>query len=300
MSVFSKVDTNQQWTDRCLRDPANQNLVKYIPSSKYLFTVKKAKAKYKSKKVINPYLQDFEEITEKYLEYIPAKLNEEVGFKDFAKYYKPGIIPHPDLWPAYQVFKGFTHQFLKPFQPMPLREVFHDTQWDTSKGAFWGFSQLQHNPLFGEKDKLIYEQWFWDYDAEWEESLVSDDPEWCVFAVSEKDELRLKSKVEEDKTRTINAAPFEHTLACAKELGNLHKQLLEWGLKTRMLYGFSPYLGGWNRLIKILKDFLYANGTDASQYDSSIREMFFALFIDWIESLLPFDASWERSFIVAI
>lgn len=269
----------------------------HIPAYYYLFSVVKGVKKHKQRLFANPYFSEFiKEDLEKYDKFIPAKLNNEVALKDFCKYYKSHIEMPENMELAFQMVCTVMDRHLTSFDRADISQVLAETQWDTSVGNPWSGMpdpvtkrcpiskrSLEASPLFHKYFDLYYE------------SLKTDDPMGCLFTDFNKEEIRPREKVEEDKTRGICSAPYEHTRACAIELQNLHRQMMALPTMFPWLYGFSPYYGGWNELIKEMVRFgSFANGSDASQFDSSIREWFYDLFYRFCVRYMSFKDLPER------
>lgn len=268
----------------------NENLFKFIPASNYLFSVAGGDKKYKPTKVDNPY-GDYSD--EKYRVYLPSVLSERAAFKDFSKYYKAHLQPPLELRLAYDLLVEFTNTFLHSYKETPLHEVLTEHDFSTSVGKFWSSVKSGTGKQITKRE-LMNKPEFWDYFWEYRDLLGTDDANLSVFNVSLKEELRHFEKVAEEKTRTICAAPIEHTLCCGIEFQDLHNQFMQAGLATRCLYGFTPYYGGWDILMRKFSGFNYCNGRDATQFDSSMRQFVFEYFTDWLLKYLPSDASEER------
>lgn len=298
--IFDHDDFLYKFSDNVKRN--SPNLVKFVPARNYLFTVRKA-IQYGARHVDNPYLERFLHETEvgrlykdiDFDSYIPARLNEEVCFKDFGKYYKHGVSEPEYFRLSYDLSIRFCETFLTEHHEVSIEDAIQSTEWSTSPGMPWVqiASVLYPGEKIGKRE-LLEKPYFWEHFWEYYRRLSTDSPMWCMFNVALKEEIRPKEKVEQDKTRTICAAPIEHTLACAVDLLDLHQQFMKAGLRSRMLYGFTPYYGGWDKFMKYLSKFPFANGWDASQFDSSMREWILDSVLRLIMHFLPQDCSPER------
>lgn len=269
---------------------------KFIPAWYYLFSINKGQKKHKQRMVANPFFNEYVKEDLGFDKYIPAKLNDEVALIDFCKYYKPHVEMPQDMEFAFLMVTKFCDQYIMSFDRTPIEDVLSETQWSTSVGSPWSGMQdpltrrcpiskrnLENSPIF----QSYFERYYC--------SLKTDEPLLVLFSDFNKEEIRPFEKVEENKTRGICSAPYEHTRACAIELQALHQQFMHLPTSFPFLYGFTPYYGGWNELISGLKKFGdFANGSDASQFDSSIREWFYELFYRFCVRYMSFKDLEER------
>lgn len=256
-------------------------LSKYVPAEFYLFSINRGDKKHRHRLVVNPYFSSYFDPNDKSFDkYIPATLNSEVAYKDFAKYFKSHIEAPPEMWAAYSMVISYMEGYLTSFDRATVEQVLSATEWSTSVGNFWSgmIDPDTHKPPISKRN-LEASEIFQEYFERYYDSQKTDEPMLSVFTDFNKEELRLEEKVLEDKTRGVCAAAYEHTRACALELLNLHEQLMRTPIGFVFLYGFTPYYGNWDKFIKnLLQHGKYFNGSDASQFDSSIRGWFYSFF----------------------
>lgn len=235
----------------------------------------------------NPYAQLYFDVSKEKISYVPSVMSEETLLKDFVKYYKPHITPPAEVGIGIMMTNRFFRKFIKQWKPVDYEHAILELDYSTSPGFPWN--------LFFEKADLVQNPIFREYYKSYWKSLSTKYPKSVIFNISQKEELRHVDKVLAGKTRSICAAPMEHTIACVQMFKGFMDQFLDYNLEMKHLGGFTPYYGGWNELIRRLKRYNKCNGYDFGQYDSSIREFFFDGFSDLLCSYLHGDEAKMRA-----
>jgi len=264
LPTFVKESKDGEWTQK--QKDRTPTFCTYIPVHRYHCNFLRH-PRYKASKKMNPYAKMYLDLTEKYFDYVPAVLSEEAALKDFVKYFKEHREPNEFIHLGKVMTHRYLKRYIKDWKPIPYLEAIQHLDYSTSPGFPW-------NQKF-DKRTLVNEPKFIEYFNKYFTSLETDDPLYVLFNMSLKEELRPKEKVEEMKTRTICAAPVEHTIGCIMMFKGFMDQFLHWNIEMRHLGGFTHFYGGWDYLIKKLKRYEKCNGYDFSQYDSSIRDFFF-------------------------
>lgn len=119
----------------------------------------------------------------------------------------------------------------------------------------------------------------------WVDSLSTHDVIACLFALSLKDEILKKQKVDDNQTRLFMSASILHHFACVKYFGDMSDRLMnERG--TWCTAGQDFHYGGWNAMLRSLP-FRHFIGLDASMYDMSLFVKLWNLFNVVLKSLCP-------------
>lgn len=120
---YSKVLHNHERDTYTYREGVDPLLKKYIPPERLIFSEVTHEKKHKPLMVENPFIKWLPEDPD-FEKYKPAVLNNEVAFKDIAKYLNKSDIPLPhDMWVAYKMFLSMMECHITSFDSTPLSDV---------------------------------------------------------------------------------------------------------------------------------------------------------------------------------
>jgi hypothetical protein len=143
------------------------------------------------------------------------------------------------------------------------------------------------NSRFKTKEECLSDPDFLDYLKEYDSSLKEGAMK-SFFAVTLKDEILKRQKIQEKRTRLFCLAPVEHHFACVRRFGKLHDSIME-SQSTWCTAGMDMKHGGWDRLMERLSyvDRSYL-GIDGRDYDMSMSMVAFS-YLAYIFTLWGFD-----------
>jgi hypothetical protein len=196
-----------------------------------------------------------------------AEPNEDASYASLYKYAKqtndlPIEIANlaPTIWQEMFVF----HSEMHDSKTLDYEEARGLLDMTTSPGFPYNTVASTKGEVFAKMPHLDeYLQKDWD-------SLK--DPNWTVFIThSSKEEVRPKEKLDLNKIRGIESMPMDMTIHCVRMFNDMNEGLVESAGKKFSMVGFSPFEGGWDKVIRRIERFRNGFSMDEEQWDSSIR-----------------------------
>lgn len=204
-------------------------------------------------------------------EYDMPKLNPEAAFISLAKYGKSQPPWTPDTLCKLRMATDWAIRHFQPHMGMSkLLEHAEAVQlFNLDSGGGYPFSDLGSS-----KGEILYNHnWLLDWLEDDYEKLKSGKPWRCVFVNAEKEEVRLKSKIQKNSLRTFLAGGMDATYAGTRLFSDMNTKMLNSKGRTWSQVGMSPMNGEWDRLMRRMDCFKNGYSLDGEQYDSSLNQL---------------------------
>jgi len=219
---------------------------------------------------INPFFLDFLSnqnisVTE---EYDHSSQTKNAFQKAIAKYCRPFTISSPQQR-DYDLVDDWMYELISPFclnssvTPVPI--VLEKSDLSASAGPLWrSFAKNKREFWVHEDGVLIYDAYRTEMAHVGSRSF---------FGLNLKDELRLKAKVLEEKTRLFMSAPFEHFLLLNSLSYSFNNSLIDSARYNLcpVAIGLPLFHGNVDDIGKKLESYSHVYCADVSGYDTSIQ-----------------------------
>jgi len=192
--------------------------------------------------------------------------NSQSSFKSGCKYEKQQPVLDEYAW-------GLSGNWMmKHFGPRMMGSVVVDRDVavaECEKSSSNGFP-INQDPRFQKKRDYVDTEEFEGTHEEYWRALQSNQPMPAFWSITDKVELRLLSKIKENKIRSFTAGNVHHTIASAQLCLDMNEKFYRSALKTSSFVGATKFKGGWNKAIRKLLRFRRGFALDETDFDASL------------------------------
>jgi len=227
------------------------------------------KTNYRDKEHLNETFADFMVKTGYHMveNYRMVKPNFPAAVKSILKYDRPQPVLNLDSW---SISMYFLHRHFSPFLLGSSMISFQEAKDASEKQSATGYPT---NIKFSTKAQCYTDPYF-SFDEYFEKYWYQlAEPEMCmrpIWTCAQKVELRLVSKLRENKIRTFTASAMEHSLALNMFCFDFNNRFYGSNNRTWSCVGMTKYLGMWDRLYHRLNRHKKGWALDIGTFDASM------------------------------